>query len=240
MQYHSSMTPSSNPIDPEMIKIPAFKRKKSLDAKARNPLAWTALDRQKEDMGKSKRGVSSHERGFGTQRRGTAEEVGYRRVPTASMNLIGDIGSAIPDELSSVKSVARSARNTKRVMTFTPQDVHASSFQRISLEQTSLLDNRPPESRRSMNDAPRRFALVGEVTMVLSKISVTIIKLSQTIKLNNVLLFEGDSCMFEEGIVEMQIDRKNVKTAKKGIEVGVKMKELPRNGTKVWRVLPAP
>ncbi|MCX6733793.1 MAG: hypothetical protein NTX63_03180 [Candidatus Peregrinibacteria bacterium] len=233
------MTPLNNPIDPETIKIPAYKRKKSLDAKARHPLAWTALDRQKEDLGKSKRGVSSHERGFGTERRGTVEEVGYRRVPTSSMNLIGDIGSAIPDELSSVKSIARSARNTKRVMTFTPQDVHASSFQRISLEQTSLLDNRPSGNRKLMSDAPRRFVLVGEVTMVLNKISVTIIKLSQAIKLNNILLFEGDGCMFEEVIAEMQIDRKNVKTAKKGIEVGVKMKELPRNGTKVWRVLPA-
>lgn len=237
MQYYSGMAPQNNPIDPEMIKIPAFKRKKSLDAKARHPLAWTALDRQKEATEKDKRGVSSHERGFGTERRGRTEEVGYRRVPTSSMNMIGDIGSAIPDELSSVKSTARSARNAKRVMTFTPHDVHASNFQRISLEQTSLLDTRLSESKKSVNDAPRRYVLVGEVTMVLSKISVAIITLSQAIKLNNMLFFEGDGCMFEEMIVEMQIDRKNVKTAKKGIEVGVKMKELPRNGTKVWRVV---
>lgn len=141
--------------------------------------------------------------------------------------------SVIPDELSSVKSTARSARGAKRVMTFVPHDVQAPNFQRIHLEQTSILDR----GLTSSLTHPRRFVPVGEVTMVLTKINVGIIKLSQSIKLNNVLLFEGDGCMYEETVSEMQIDRKNVKTAKKGIEIGVKMKELPRNGTKVWRVV---
>lgn len=195
------MTPSINPLDPEMIKIPAFQRKRSLSAKARRLLAWTALDRKKNDT----------------------------------------LETAIPDELSSVKSVARSARNTRRVLTPLPRDVKASSFQRISLEQTSILDRPIVAHDRDVESALRRYVLVGEITMVLTKISVGILKLSQSIRLGDVLLFESgeDECMYEERISEMQINRKNVKTAKKGAEIGMKMQKLPRNGTKVWRISPA-
>lgn len=39
-------------LNPDELKIPAFQRKKRLEIQARTPLAWTALDRQKQGLEK--------------------------------------------------------------------------------------------------------------------------------------------------------------------------------------------
>lgn len=84
---------------------------------------------------------------------------------------------------------------------------------------------------------PREYLLVGEVTFLIPKIMVGIVKISTSVKVGEMLLFEGDGNMFEEKIESMEIDRKKMKVAKKGAEIGLKMKQLPLNGTKVWRVV---
>jgi len=189
----------SSPLDPEIIKVPAFKRKRSLGARSRNPIPWTALDRKTL-------GVSPETHAAGDD---------------------------IPREVSSVRSVARSTRSSKRVLTPPIRDTGVSNFQRISLQQTSMLE----EASDDQIPSAREYRVVGEVIAVLTKISVGILRLSQSVRLRDTLLFQGEEYMFEETISEMQINHKNVKTARKGSEIGLKMKRLPGNGTRVYRLV---
>ena len=78
---------------------------------------------------------------------------------------------------------------------------------------------------------------MGQVTALISKINVVIVKVSQTLRLNETLLFQDEGMMYEAPVITMQINRKDVKMAKKGAEIGMKMNHLPKNSTKVYRIV---
>lgn len=192
----------TSPLDPELLKIPAFKRKKMIQQRVQPPPAFTVEDAMR----------------------------------TADQDGMGLMHVEISSSVSRAKEQSRSSR--KRVMTPKPRDVHRGSFGSISLQgspvrQMSLMESTSPSPG---GNVLRTYVLIGTVTMVLSKIDVVIIKLSTGIRQGDVLLFEVEGELFEERVSSMQINRKDVKTAKKGVEIGMKISRLPRNGSKVYRV----
>jgi len=68
--------------------------------------------------------------------------------------------------------------------------------------------------------------LVGEVTHYFSEIGVAVLKIASPIKEGDeIRLIGGENTDFTQGVSSMQIDHEKVKTAKKGDDVGLKVKE---------------
>jgi translation initiation factor IF-2 len=77
---------------------------------------------------------------------------------------------------------------------------------------------------------------VGEVTHYWRKIRVAGIKLTDTLSVGDTIRILGATTDFEQTVGSMQIEHQNVEAAKKGQEVGLKVKEKVRGGDTVYKV----
>jgi putative protease len=83
---------------------------------------------------------------------------------------------------------------------------------------------------------PKEPKPVGVVTHFYGGIGVVIVKFNKVVKVGDRLHFKGATTDFEETVKSMQYDHKDIKQAKKGQEVGIKVKEKAREGDKVYLV----
>ncbi len=72
---------------------------------------------------------------------------------------------------------------------------------------------------------------IGKVTHWYDKISVAVIKLSAPLKVGDTVQVKRGETEFEETINSLQIDHKDVKSAKKGDEVAKKLSEKAKEGS---------
>jgi len=78
---------------------------------------------------------------------------------------------------------------------------------------------------------------LGKVTHYFDKIKVVAIKLSDTVSVGDTIrIVGGENTDFKQKIVSMQFKSEKLKKAKKGQEVGIKVKERAREGYKVFKV----
>jgi len=77
---------------------------------------------------------------------------------------------------------------------------------------------------------------IGVVTHYYGGLNVAAIKLSKTLNVGDKIKIKGSTTAFEQTINSMQIDRKDVKSAKKGDEIGIKVKDRVRKNDKVFKV----
>jgi len=77
---------------------------------------------------------------------------------------------------------------------------------------------------------------IGKVSGYFSHVNVAAIKLSDSLKVGDKVHIKGQTTDFEEEIKEMQIERKEVKSAKKGDHIGIKVSEKVRPTDKVFLV----
>jgi len=75
---------------------------------------------------------------------------------------------------------------------------------------------------------------IGEVTHFFGNIGVAIVKFSKPVEVGVKLRFHGATTDFSETVGSMQFDHKEVEKAKKGQEVGIKVKERVREGDQVF------
>jgi putative protease len=78
--------------------------------------------------------------------------------------------------------------------------------------------------------------LVGKITHYFTKIGVAIIELENTLKTGDEISIEGVSTNFTQKIDSMQIEHKNVKEAKKGESIGLKVADKVREGDLVFKI----
>lgn len=78
---------------------------------------------------------------------------------------------------------------------------------------------------------------IGQVTHYYNKISVGIIKLSDTLSVGDQVHIKGHTTDFTQKVDSIQIEHKDVEKAKKGDVVGVKVKEHVREGDEVFKVV---
>ncbi|KKQ23387.1 MAG: hypothetical protein A3G45_03160 [Candidatus Staskawiczbacteria bacterium RIFCSPLOWO2_12_FULL_37_15] len=79
--------------------------------------------------------------------------------------------------------------------------------------------------------------LVGKVTHFFSNIDVAVINLSGSLKEGDeIRIMGGENTDFNQTVDSMQVDHKEVKSAKKGDEVGLKVKEKVREGYNVYKI----
>ena len=76
---------------------------------------------------------------------------------------------------------------------------------------------------------------IGTVSNYFEKIGVASIKLTAALKKGDKIKVVGGEVDFEQPVKGIQINREEVEKAKKGDEVGVKIKEKVRKGYKVFK-----
>jgi putative protease len=75
---------------------------------------------------------------------------------------------------------------------------------------------------------------IGEVTHYYSGLGVAIVKFKRVVKVGERLHFRGATTDFEQEVKSMQYNHQDISAAKKGQEVGVKVKEKVREGDLVY------
>jgi len=75
---------------------------------------------------------------------------------------------------------------------------------------------------------------IGEVTHYFGNIGVAIVKFKRTAKVGEEVRFKGANTEFSQKIDSMQFDHKDITSAKKGQEVGIKVDEKVREGDEVF------
>jgi len=77
---------------------------------------------------------------------------------------------------------------------------------------------------------------IGRVSSYFSHVGVAAIKLSGKLKVGDKVHIKGHTTDFEVPVKSMQIERKNIKEAKKGDHIGIKVPEKVRPTDKVFLV----
>lgn len=77
---------------------------------------------------------------------------------------------------------------------------------------------------------------VGTITHFYNNINVGVISLSDTLKKGDTISIEGETTNFKQKVDSMQIDREEIKEAKKGQEIGMKVKDRVREHDIVYKV----
>jgi putative protease len=75
---------------------------------------------------------------------------------------------------------------------------------------------------------------VGEITHYFDHISVGIVKVESPFKVGDKIQIKGHTTDFEQEVKEMQLEHESIEEAKKGKEVGVKVKDHVREGDEVF------
>ena len=79
--------------------------------------------------------------------------------------------------------------------------------------------------------------LCGKVTHFFPKIGVAVIELSRELKLGERLSFEGATTDFMQPVESMQVDKKEVASAPRGQQIGVKVQGRARAGDSVYKLV---
>lgn len=78
---------------------------------------------------------------------------------------------------------------------------------------------------------------IGEVIHFFSKIKVAVIKLSAPLAIGEeIRIAGGEDTDFTQTVDSMEVDHEKIKKAKKGNELGIKVKEKVREGYKVYKL----
>lgn len=78
---------------------------------------------------------------------------------------------------------------------------------------------------------------VGKIFSYYSNIGVAAIKLTDgALKVGDKINIEGTTTNFEQEVESIQIEHKSVKEAKKGSDIGIKVKERVRPNDTVYKV----
>ena len=77
---------------------------------------------------------------------------------------------------------------------------------------------------------------IGTVSNYFNHLKVAAIKLTSPLKVGDVIKFVGGEVDYDMPIESIQINNKNVDAAKKGNEIGIKVKEKVRKDYKVYKV----
>lgn len=193
-----------NQKDLENLKIPAFQRKKMLTRKAGKRLAWTALDRQKEALSSEQRKVNKY----------------VSPAPRV-------VSSSQKSNFFTKKNARVSIGDLMETQDFSDPLDFAAPVSQPKISRSKIVASEPVK-------ASSRYEAIGEVTHFLEKIQVAIVKLSRQLRISDFVAFEEENGLFFQEVASMQINRKDVKTAKKGAEIGMKVIRPPKVGGKMY------
>jgi len=77
---------------------------------------------------------------------------------------------------------------------------------------------------------------VGKITHYYNKIGVAVVELSDTLTVGDLIKISGHGREFTQTVESMQIEHEQVKEAKKGQAIGLKVSQEVKEGDEVFRV----
>lgn len=77
---------------------------------------------------------------------------------------------------------------------------------------------------------------VGKVTHYFDKIGVAVVKVAKPLKVGDNIKISGHGNEFTQTIDSMQTEHKEIKTAKKGLSIGMKVIQAVRENDEVYKV----
>jgi putative protease len=81
----------------------------------------------------------------------------------------------------------------------------------------------------------KKLKEIGKIIHYFDQIKVAVIALSDKLKVgDNIRIMGGENTDFAQEVESMEVDHEKIKTAKKGDDVGMKVKEKVRDGYKVY------
>ena len=78
--------------------------------------------------------------------------------------------------------------------------------------------------------------LIGRVTHYFDNLQVAVVELDSALKKGDTIRIVGGDTDFEQPVESMQVDHKEVDSAKKGSEVGMKVSQKVRDGYRVYKI----
>ncbi len=78
--------------------------------------------------------------------------------------------------------------------------------------------------------------LIGKITHFFSKINVGVIALSGELKVGDKISIERGDEIVEQVVESMQVEHKNIETAKAGDDVGLKINGVTKPGAEVYKI----
>jgi hypothetical protein len=78
---------------------------------------------------------------------------------------------------------------------------------------------------------------VGRITHFFSKIDVAVVELIAPLVVGDRILVKGPSTDFEQTVVSMQIEHKNIPRAEAGQSIGLKLTQRAKEGDAVYKKL---
>lgn len=76
--------------------------------------------------------------------------------------------------------------------------------------------------------------LIGKVTHYFPKVEVAIVKLKDSLEIGERIKFKKEDQEFDQVVTSMQIEHKDIKEAKKGQEIGIKVDKKVKEGWEVY------
>ncbi|NIM47148.1 MAG: translation elongation factor-like protein [Candidatus Aenigmarchaeota archaeon] len=79
--------------------------------------------------------------------------------------------------------------------------------------------------------------LVGKITHFYPKISVAVVELEDTLNVGDKISIERGEESFEQVVESMQIEHENIQQAEAGQAIGLKVTEIAKEGSQVFKVI---
>ncbi len=200
-------------LDPDKIRIPAYLRKKAIVRQSRQKLILTALDRKQA-------GLSVH----------SQKALAPMKIKEKSYSNVTKKASIKKSRATSFQSPIQNSGNFLRRLL--PVDNEQESQRQIQQNRST-----PQPTEHQAPPGYAEIIPIGHITAYIEKIQVAIIKLEKPLRIGDIIQITAEDMLFQQPVDSMQINRKPVKIAKKGSEIGLKVGMEPQlNGT-VYKVL---
>ena len=140
------------------------------------------------------------------------------------------------------KSIKKSAKKTiKKVAKKTTKKVVKKAVKKVAkkiVKKSALAKASTKKPAFAKASAGReKLILVGVVMHYYDKIKVAIFKVKNPIQIGQKLRFTNiEGIIFEQPIISMQINHENVKKAKKGAIIGMKVKKQVHENNKIYLI----
>lgn len=79
--------------------------------------------------------------------------------------------------------------------------------------------------------------LIGKISHYYTKIGVAVIDLVDTLKVGDEISIEGASTNLRQAVDSMEIEHKNIQSAKKGDSIGMKVSDRVRENDSVYKIV---
>jgi hypothetical protein len=149
----------------------------------------------------------------------------------------------------SIAAKLRSTNKTQNSLAKTAKPSRETRRKRPTSDSSEIMSNIParqqsptiedllrlPQEQAAKSDL-REMENCGYCEGYYEKINVAIIRTTSPVREGDRLVFEQEGGLFEQTVTSMQINRKDVKLARSGSDIGMKLLKTPKVGTPVYKV----